>query len=134
MFLVYVNELGPNYKGQNVYEFIFSDNLSGIWGEDWDKTPAQGSPTPPQIGTINKVGTLYGSNIQFELIQNSDYFGMCDAVDNVIALCWEIYDDENTTDSRLVFSFGEDLKSVEDKLYTKDLILNYVQNLEYKTK
>ena len=67
-------------------------------------------------------------------IQNSDYFGMCDAVDNVIALCWEIYDDENTTDSRLVFSFGEDLKSVEDKLYTKDLILNYVQNLEYKTK
>ena len=39
MFLVYVNELGPNYKGQNVYEFIFSDNLSGIWGEDWDKTP-----------------------------------------------------------------------------------------------
>ena len=70
MFLVYVNELGPNYKGQNVYEFIFSDNLSGIWGEDWDKTPAQGSPTPPQIGTINKVGTLYGSNVQFELIQN----------------------------------------------------------------
>ena len=83
---------------------------------------------------IAKVGTLYGSDIQFELIQNSDYFGMCDAVDNVISLCWEIYDDENTIDSRLVFSFGESLKSVEDKLYTKDLILNYVKNLEYKTK
>ena len=134
MFLVYVNELGPNYKGQNVYEFIFSDVVSGIWGEDWDKTPAQGSPTPPQLEVITKVGTLYGSEIQFELIQNSDYFGMCDAVDNVISLCWEIYDDEKATDSRLVFSFGEDLKSVEDKLYTKDLILNYVKNLEYTTK
>ena len=26
-YLIYVNGLGPNYKGDNLYEFIFSDNL-----------------------------------------------------------------------------------------------------------
>ena len=25
MKLAYINELGPNYKGDNIYEFIFSD-------------------------------------------------------------------------------------------------------------
>ena len=25
MKLVYVNELGPNFRGDNIYEFIFSD-------------------------------------------------------------------------------------------------------------
>ena len=36
MKLVYVNELGPNYRGDNVYEFIFSD-LDNVWGEGWDE-------------------------------------------------------------------------------------------------
>jgi hypothetical protein len=30
-YLIYVNELGPNYKGDNIYEFIFSDTLDEIW-------------------------------------------------------------------------------------------------------
>jgi len=31
-YLIYVNELGPNYRGDNIYEFIFSDTTENIWG------------------------------------------------------------------------------------------------------
>ena len=38
-YLIYVNGLGPNYKGDNIYEFIFSDSLE-VWGESWEKKPS----------------------------------------------------------------------------------------------
>ena len=35
--LIFVNGLGPNYKGDNIYEFIFSDtDLEDVWGEFWE--------------------------------------------------------------------------------------------------
>ena len=46
--LVFVNELGPNFRGDNLYEFIFSDN-EDISGEDWESSPAGGNPQPPHI-------------------------------------------------------------------------------------
>ena len=57
MYLIFVNELGPNYKGENIYEFIFSENIDELWGEDWDSVPAHGKPGPPETVYINKVGT-----------------------------------------------------------------------------
>ena len=75
MYLIFVNELGPNYKGENIYEFIFSENIDELWGEDWDSVPAHGKPGPPETVYINKVGVLSKSNVKLELIQNSDYFG-----------------------------------------------------------
>jgi hypothetical protein len=80
MILVYVNELGPNYKGDNIYEFIFSD-LDDVWGEDWDAEPASGKPLPPDVNYIKKVGVLKNSDIELTLIQNSDFFGLYDAID-----------------------------------------------------
>ena len=80
MFLIFVNELGPNYKKENIYEFIFSSKL---------------------------------------------------ALDNVVALGWEILENENVEGERLVFQFGETIKKVEDKLYSRDLILNYDKTISY---
>ena len=57
IYLVYINGLGPNYKGDNIYEFIFSDTLD-VFGENWDSKPANGYPLPPDIEYIKKVGTL----------------------------------------------------------------------------
>jgi len=127
MRLIYVNELGPNYKGDNMYEFIFSD-VDEVWGDDWDAEPASGRPSPPNIEYIKKVGVLKNSDIELNLIQNSDFFSVYDAVDNVISLAWENSDSTYVVDSnhkRLVFSFGESVTSVEDKLYERDIILYY---------
>lgn len=133
MKLVYINELGPNFKGNYVYEFIFSKELEKIWGEEWDSIPAAGKPQPPELEYIKKVGVLSREGIEFDLIQNSDYFSFTDAIDDVISLAWEKYSEEETqNETRLVFRFGEDKSSVQDKLYSRDLILNYNEETEYQ--
>ena len=51
-----------------------------------------------------------------------------DAIDGVIALGWEDEDSDavvNHKFKRLVFHYGDSVKSVEDKLYERDIVLNY---------
>ena len=134
MKLVYVNELGPNYKGDNIYEFIFSD-LDDVWGEEWDAEPASGKPLPPNIEYIKKVGILKTSNIELTLVQNSDYFSVYDATDGVVSLAWEDANSTHVVDmnyKRLVFQFGESVQSVEDKLYERDIVLEFEKKVEYE--
>lgn len=126
-FLVYINKIGANYKGNFVYEFIFSDTLKNVDGDNWDTYPASGRPNPPHSNFIKKVGQLE-TEIVFELIQNSDTLAVWDAVDGIIALAYEnINSYDEYPESRLHFHFGELVKDVEDKLYEKDLILNYIK-------
>jgi hypothetical protein len=127
MNLVYVNELGPNFRGDNIYEFIFSD-LDDVWGDDWDVEPAGGKPSPPDINYVKKVGVLKNSDISLTLIQNSDFFGFYDAVDDVIALAWENTDSDDILihkKKRLVFRYGESIQSIEDKLYEREIVLKW---------
>jgi hypothetical protein len=131
MNLVYVNELGPNFRGDNIYEFIFSD-VDDVWGDDWDAEPANGRPQPPNIDYVKKVGVLKNSEIELILIQNSDFFGVYDAVDGVIALGWEKGDSDEiliNKRKRLVFQYGESVESVENKLYERDIVLKWEKNL-----
>jgi hypothetical protein len=134
-YLIFVNELGPNYKGDNIYEFIFSDNLEGVWGDSWESKPSNGYPLPPDLEHIKKVGVLKNDMITMSVIQNSDYFSMVDAIDGVIALCWENesegVDFERT--KRLVFRFGEPEETVKNKLYERDIVLEFEKKLSYES-
>lgn len=116
MRLIYVNEIGSDYKGQKQYEFIFSkSNEFDI--EEWFVIPASLSVNSksPNIEYIDLVGLLKDTDIQLELVQNSDYFGVIDAVDGVIALGWEKFDTESDVE-RLTFKFGETIESVTKKI------------------
>jgi hypothetical protein len=125
LFLIYVNMVGKDYKGNYLYEFIFSDVIKNIDGEDWDTFPASGRPKAPHVNFIKKVGRLE-SELILDVIQNSDTFAVWDAIDGVLALAWEnINAYESYPERRLCFKFGEPIKDVEAKLYEKDLILNY---------
>jgi hypothetical protein len=126
MNLVFINELGPNFRGDNIYEFIFSD-LDDVYGEYWDSETSNGKPTPPHVEFIKKVGVLKNSEVELELIQNSDFFGMYDSIDGVIALGWEKPD--HYEGKRLVFQYGESIEIVENKLYEKDIVLKWEKNL-----
>lgn len=133
-YLIYVNELGPNYKGDNIYEFIFSDNIKDIWGESWESKPSNGYPVPPDLEHIKKVGVFKNDLISMSVIQNSDYFSMIDAMDDIIALSFE-NDNENVNfehQKRLVFKFGETEQSVKDKLYERDIVLEFEKQIEYE--
>lgn len=116
MHLIYVNEIGSDFKGQKQYEFIFSDSVEIDNGE-WFVIPASATSISksPDMEYISLVGLLKNTNLQLELIQNSDYFGVIDAVDGVISLAWEKFDFENESE-RLTFKFGESLENVNKKL------------------
>ena len=104
-----------------------------IWGENWDSKPANGYPTPPDLEYIKKVGVLTSEDIKLSLIQNSDIFSLVDSTQGVICLGWE-NDEENDFDDkkRLVFPFGENEKLVKDKLYERDMVLEFEKKVVYE--
>lgn len=132
-YLIYINGLGPNYKGDNIYEFIFSDTLE-VFGENWESKPANGYPLPPDMEYIKKVGTLINEDVVFDLVQNSDVFSLIDSMDGVLALGWEKENDEKDFSliTRLVFQFGETEESVKNKLYERDVVLQFEKNIMYE--
>ena len=130
--LVYVNGLGPNYKGDNMYEFIFSDDIKNVWGDGWDSKPSNGYPKPPEMEFIKKVGLLKNTSLEFELVQNSDFF--MDSMDDVVSLAWEKENEyvDFTMTKRLVFRFGESEQEVKDKLYERDIVLEFEKKVVYE--
>jgi hypothetical protein len=125
MELVYINSLNTNYKNENIYEFIFAKSASQIEeGNDWGAEPASsGEVTPPDIDSISAVGILKTTEVELNLVINSDSFSMYDATEDIIALGWEV--DIPKVDDRLVFRFGEKQEAVEKKLSVRKLKLIY---------
>ena len=129
MKLVYINKIGQNWKGNYIYEFLFSDVVEDIDGEGWDSYPSSGNPEPPEGRFIKETGLL-NTTLKLDLVQESDSFAMWDAVDGVVAMAWENMEGyDEYPEKRLFFSFGEDIESVNDKLYEKDIVLNYNKEL-----
>jgi hypothetical protein len=124
MRLIFVNEIGTDYKGQKQYEFIFSDESTEIDMDEWFDVPASStsSSKSPNIEYIDQVGLLKDTDIVFELIQNSDYFGVIDAVDGIIAIAWE-KSNFDLEEDRLFFRFGETYENVSKKLKERGISL-----------
>jgi hypothetical protein len=119
MKLIFINEIGSNFKGTFIYEFLFSKfNIDEVEGEDWDSVPCNNQPKPPVEYVDLALSVMLDSKI--ELIQKSPYFSMEDCQQGIIALGWEIDSDEYTYDNRLIFRYGEDLQKIQDKLYIRD--------------
>ncbi len=131
--LIYINGMGPNFRGDNIYEFIFSDTLE-VFVENWESKPANGYPLPPDMEYIKKVGTLVNEDITFELVQDSDVFSVIDSMDNVIALGWEKETDDIdfSLTKRLVFHFGDTEEEVKNKLYERDIVLQFEKEVVYE--
>ena len=129
MKLVYINKIGQNWKGNYIYEFLFSDIVKDIDGEGWDSYPSSGNPEPPEGRFIKETGLL-NTTLKLDLVQESDSFAMWDAVDGIVAMSWENMEGyDEYPEKRLFFSFGEDIESVNNKLYEKDIVLNYNKEL-----
>lgn len=123
MKLIFVNEIGSDYRGQKQYEFIFSKSTE-FDIDEWFVIPSSSviQSKSPDIEYVDLVGLLKNTDLQLELIQNSDYFGVIDAVDGVISLSWEKFDYESDLE-RLSFKFGESIESVTKKLKQRGYIL-----------
>lgn len=126
-YLVYVHKIGNNHKDEGFYEFIFSDNPYNVdieeWG--WDQRPALNNAIPPYEEYITKVLTLKISRFQFTVLHRQTMFTYMDGFDRVVALAWEEENEEMEMDGikRLVFHYGDTLEDVENKLYSRDIVL-----------
>lgn len=128
MYLIYINHIGKNYKDENLFEFLFSDRTNLDWDENWYESSVitDKNDLTPDPSFIKLVGSLKTSELDLELIQNSGVFQIYNAVEGIIALGWEkLQDDQDYPEERLVFRFGDSKDSVDEKLYSLDLVLNY---------
>jgi hypothetical protein len=59
---------------------------------------------------------------------------MIDAMDDIISLCYENESDEVdfNRQKRLVFKFGETEESVKNKLYERDIVLEFEKKITYE--
>jgi len=128
-YLIYINKIGTNFKGEHIFEFLFSDRTDWDWDETWYESSVitDKNDLTPEPNFIKLVGNLKTEELDLELVQNSGVFQIYNAVEGIIALGWEklVDNDEDYPEERIVFRFGETQTSVEDKLYSMDLVLNY---------
>lgn len=127
--LIYVNKQSYNWQGYATYEFIFCDDscdINDVYGDGWEAPQAEGVAQPPDEDYVSKVGIVKLRDYEMEVVQDSIYFGVCDAKDGVIALAWEKIDDNFIQgEKRLVFNYGQSLNDVEELLDCRNLELKY---------
>lgn len=125
MKLIYVNKIGTDWNGTLICEFIFSET-DEVDGEGWDVYPAKNRAEPPEKEYIDMVGRVETDDVSLMCIQESDTFAVWDAIDGIVAMAWEdISDYDEYPDDRLSFFFGDTIESVKDKLYAKDIIIEW---------
>jgi hypothetical protein len=80
------------------------------------------------------VGVLKNNSVTLSVIQKSDVFSMIDAIDDVISLAWENESEEVnfSVKKRLVFRFGETEEIVKNKLYERDIVLEFEKKVVYE--
>jgi|TARA_R110000803_G_scaffold2783_3_gene9609 hypothetical protein len=131
--LIYINKIGTNFKGEHMFEFLFSDRTDHDWEEDWYESSVitDMSVMTPPTSYIKSVGFLQTKELDLHLVQESGVFQVYNAVEGIIALGWEKWEeDEDIVEEieRLVFKFGDHKAEVEAKLLTMGIELKYTEN------
>lgn len=125
LFLIYIHKIGHDYQSKYFYEFIFGESFENVDGEEWDSYPASGNPSPPNEECINEVGKVE-LDFKLDVAQDNELFSMFDSIDGIIPLAWENIDGlEIYPENRLIFPYGITIKEVSDKLYEKDIRMNF---------
>lgn len=123
--LCFINLVGEENDGFYRYEFIFTDNVENVFGENFDQKPAcLVNELQVDDEYITEIHTVK-MKIKLDLIQDNCCFSISDCYDGIVSLAWENMDDyeEYPEDGRLFFMFGESLSDVERKLAVKNVIM-----------
>jgi hypothetical protein len=131
MYLIYINRIGTTFKGEHIFEFLFSDSIDWEWDDSWYESSVmtETRELSPDENIIKSVGTLKTNLFNMELVQEDGVRDIYNAVEGIIALGWErLEEDEELVEKRRVFKFGDTKESVDDQLYEYDLVLKYKEN------
>ena len=131
MYLIYINRIGTTFKGEHIFEFLFSHSVEWDWDDTWYESSVmtETRELSPDESIIKTVGTLKTSLFDMELVQEDGVRDIYNAVEGIIALGWEkLEEDEEIPEKRRVFNFGDTKESVDEQLYEYDLALKYKEN------
>lgn len=134
--MLYVNFLGNDLDGRNIYQFLFGtdEQADVFWVEDFDVKPA-GVVRDFYVddSQYEEVRELKVYKIKLDLAQENTCFSMQDCRDNCVALAYENLDNldndpdfEYPEDGRLVFHFGMTMLDVEMVLAKRNLQMSFV--------
>ena len=110
--LCFVKYIGINLNGEYQYEFLFSDKIDEVWGEDFEVMPAGlcNNLTPNENDyCLTKTVVL---DFKLNLIQESCCLSMQDCMDGIISLAYGYKDDKLL----LNLKYGETFENVENEL------------------
>lgn len=123
--LCFIKYVGEETDGYYRYEFVFTNNTSEVFGEDFNQKPAcLVNNLMVDEKYIWEVHTVK-MKIKLELIQDNCCFSVSDCYDGIVSLAWEdisMYD-EYPEEGRIFFRFGETLDEVEEKLAVKHVLM-----------
>lgn len=131
MYLIYINRIGRTFKGEHIFEFLFSDSIDWEWDDSWYESSVitETRELAPDESIIKLVGTLKTGELDLELVQEDGVRDIYNAVEGIIALGWEkLGEEDDIPDKRRVFKFGDTKESVDEQLYEYDLALKYKEN------
>tara|TARA_R110001592_G_scaffold67486_1_gene207090 strand:- start:1236 stop:1652 length:417 start_codon:yes stop_codon:yes gene_type:complete len=131
MYLIYINRIGTTFKGEHIFEFLFSNSVDWEWDESWYESSVMTDTRElsPNESIIKVVGTLKTNEFDLELVQEDGVRDIYNAVEGIIALGWEkLEEEEEIPERRRVFNFGDTKESVDEQLYEYDLTLKYKEN------
>jgi len=131
MYLIYIDRIGTTFKGEHIFEFLFSNSVEWEWDETWYESSVMTDTRElsPDESIIKMVGTLKTDEFNLELVQEDGVRDIYNAVEGIIALGWEKLEDEDEIpEKRRVFNFGDSKESVLSPLITR--VLNICRGIE----
>jgi hypothetical protein len=125
VYLCFIRLIGEENDGYYRYEFIFTDNVEEVFGENFNQKPAclvNGLIVDDKYITEIHIVKM---KIKLDLIQDNCCFSIADSYDGIVSIAWENTDDydEYPDDGRIFFRFGETLKEVDNKLAMKNILM-----------
>lgn len=124
-YLCFIRLIGEENDGYYRYEFIFTDNIDEVWGENFNQKPACLCNNLMVDEQYVYEVHIVKMKIKLDLIQDNCCFSISDSYDGIISLAWEDISnyEDYPEDGRIFFEFGETLNEVENKLALKNVLM-----------
>lgn len=128
--VIYVQHVGVDSDGLNIYHFLFSEDADSAWGENWERVPAGNEknsvllPDQTQYSYVKELKTEMSLN----LAQDNTCFSMQDCRDGVLALAYEdmsSYDDYPEP-FRIVVHYGDLMEDLDYMFTERGLTMRFV--------
>lgn len=128
--IIYIQHIGKNSEGYNIYHFLLSENDEDTFMEDWAEKPASNIPNDRLIPDESQYEYIkeLKTDIILDLMQDNTCFSFQDCRDQIVALAYENLDDAEVYPEpfRVVIHFGDYIDDVERMLAKRDMRMKFV--------